>query len=201
MGADRKCRDFNGCTALLYASRRTLLNSKYQDIVDCLEYADVYYEQKREWRNNKIVPTKTKKCLEFKSIVVTDVQGQKWTSQFGKPTTMMVFCILFFHLFRVVCCACFRDFSYRLCHCYSPPHPYVPWPWCTVTPPFADEISQVVMWQNASSGTVTYTRPTSADEVWMREQNIRDLKEKKERGEEAKNWVEKWDELSENPYW
>jgi hypothetical protein len=35
----------------------------------------------------------------------------------------------------------------------------------------------------------------------MREQNIRDLKEKKERGEEAKNWVEKWDELSEHPYW
>ena len=57
------------------------------------------------------------------------------------------------------------------------------------------------MWQNASSGTATYTRPTSADEVWMREQNIRDLKEKKERQEEANNWVEKWDELSENPYW
>ena len=113
--------------------------------MDCLEYADVYYEQKREWRNNKIVPTKTKKCLEFKSIVVTDVQGQKWTSQFGKPTTMMVFCILFFHLFRVVCCACFRDFSYRLCHCYSPPHPYVPRPCCNVTPRFSDEISLYLM--------------------------------------------------------
>ena len=98
-------------------------------------------------------------------------------------------------------CACFRIFLTGGA-IVTFPHPHVPRPCCNTTfHHLSDEISQVVMWQNASSGTATYTRPTSADEVWMREQNIRDLKEKKERQEEANNWVEKWDELSENPYW
>jgi hypothetical protein len=156
-----KCRDFNGCNALQYADRRKLLDSKYVDIVRCLESADLYFERKRMLRfhhnndssrgissNGKKEESheQTEESIEFSSIKVTDVQGQQWTSKF-------------------------------------------------------DEISQCVMWCNDSSGVTTYTRPTSSDEVWMREQLLRDEKKRKERKEEAANWVEKWDELSEQPFW
>ena len=152
-GADRKSRDFSGVTAAVYAERRMMLDEKYVDITRCLEYADSYFNRKRQIREHLSgeggeAPTLfvSKRKREFVPVVVTDVQGSKWDAVF-------------------------------------------------------DEISDTVMYRNASSGMSTYSRPDSADEVWMREQVKRDEKEKEERAAEAQAWIEHFDELAFLPYW
>ena len=123
----------------MFANRRQLLHAKYVDTTKCLEYADSYFDRKRNEREAKksgdteYVCFVSKRKKEFVSIIVTDVQGSKWESHF-------------------------------------------------------DEISECVLWRNGSSGMSTYKRPESTDEVWMREQLIRDQTENENRIKEASMW-------------
>jgi hypothetical protein len=48
-----------------------------------------------------------------------------------------------------------------------------------------------VLLGNASSGMSTYRRPESVDEVWMREQILRDLENIQKKKKEASMWMEK----------
>ena len=185
-GADRKCRDFNGCTALLYASRRTLLDEKYVDIVRCLNDADLYFEKKRNLRN-----------LDSSSVEYQQVH-------FLLPLLTLLSQSYLYFLFHPL----FYSSYYTMQLKDSKSKQFLNFHTISVTDTqgqkwesLFDEISQCVMWRNASSGMSTYKRPESIDEVWMREQVLRDAKDKKDREDEANNWIEKWDELSENPYW